>query len=71
MTNEQLGAFIIGNAVTIAIFGRWIVNRAIDYTHLQRDVKELQDFEKQQSDINAKVQQDLKGISIKADKKVQ
>lgn len=70
MSNEQLGAFILANAVTITLLVRWFVNRAIEYTHLQRDVKELQDFENQQNLKNEKVQQDLKGLSIKIDKKV-
>lgn len=69
MTNEQLGAFILANAVTIALFTRWVVNRAIDYTHLQRDVKELQDFEKAQELKNEQTLKDLKGLSIKIDKK--
>lgn len=69
MTNEQLGAFIFSNFVVIVVAMTWVVRRAIEYTHLQRDVKELQDFEKSQEIKNEKVQQDLKGISTKIDKK--
>jgi uncharacterized membrane protein (DUF106 family) len=69
MSNEQLGAFILANAVTIALFTRWVVNRAIDYTHLQRDVRELQGFEKAQELKNEQTLKDLKGLSIKIDKK--
>lgn len=66
MTNDelmQLGGAIVANALTI----RWVVGSVINYTHLQRDVRELQANKMAQDDKNDKVQNDLKGLSIKID----
>lgn len=73
-TNSQIalwiGAFILANGSAIGFFVRWAVNRAIDYTHLQRDVKELQGFREEQKEINKDNERDHKGLSIKIDKKL-
>lgn len=72
-TNSQIalwiGLFILGNGSAIGFCVKWAVNRAIDYTHLQRDVKELQDFKKEQIETNKKNEFDHKGLSIKIDNK--
>lgn len=69
MTNEQfiggLIAFVVTNSMAIFAILRWGVTRAIKYTHLERDVLELEDFEKAQIETNQKVQDDLKGLSMK------
>lgn len=75
MTNEQfIGgavAFLIANGATLWAIGRWGVGRAIAYTHLERDVRELQKNHAAQLETNAKVQTDLKGLSIKIDRRTQ
>lgn len=72
MTNEQIIGMILGNAATfgflIKIIVPWSIKRAIEYTHLERDVKELQAFEIEQNQANKDVQKDLKGLSMKIDK---
>jgi hypothetical protein len=72
MTSDQfiqgLIAFAVANATVMFAIGRWGVTRAIKYTHLERDVVELQNVKKAQDETNAKVQNDLKGLSIKIDK---
>lgn len=74
MTNEQviatIVALILGNGATAWAVARWGIGRAIAYTHLERDVKELQTWRKEvQEPTNASVQKDLKGISIKIDRR--
>lgn len=65
MTNEQLVAFVIGNAAAIFAVLKWGTIRAIKYTHLERDVVELQKKMVDQDLKNDRVQVDLKGLSIK------
>lgn len=62
-----IGTFILGNAVTIGLVFRWAIARVIDYTHLQRDVRELQVQKLTQDEINKKNEFDHKGLSIKLD----
>jgi hypothetical protein len=69
MTNEQLGAFIIANAVTLWAIFKWGFKQAVDYTHKLRDIKELQDFREEQKKTNEKFVNDLKGVSMKIDGK--
>lgn len=64
-----IGAFILANGTTIGLIVKWAVGRAVDYTHLVRDVRELQQNKKDQDAKNDKVQTDLKGLSIKIDRK--
>jgi hypothetical protein len=72
MTNEQivgaLAAFILANGATVFAIARWGVGRAIAYTHLVRDVKELQDFRKLTELRDAEIERDLKGLSMKIDR---
>lgn len=74
VTNEQFVAgavaFLVANAATLWAIGRWGVGRAIAYTHLERDVRELQEAVKSQLETNAQVQRDLKGISQKIDRRL-
>ena len=65
MTNEQIVGFIIGNAAAIFAVLKWGTIRAIKYTHLERDVLELQKAKEVQDLKNEKVQNDLKGLSMK------
>jgi hypothetical protein len=69
LSNEQLVAIILANAATLFGVFRFGVIRAIKYTHLERDVKELQDKAKLQDIVNGGVQKDLKGLSMKIDRK--
>lgn len=62
-----IGTFLLGNTVAIALFFRWAIARVIDYTHLQRDVKELQKAKLDQDEVNKKNEFDHKGLSIKLD----
>ena len=64
-----IGAFILANGTTIGLLVKWAVSRAVDYTHLVRDVKELQKNKEAQDLKNEKVQADLKGLSMKIDRK--
>lgn len=72
-TNTQIalwiGLFLLGNGTTIGLVVKWAVGRAVDYTHLVRDVRELQQNKKDQDAKNEKVQHDLKGLSMKIDNK--
>ncbi len=63
-----VGLFVLGNAATIWAVLRWGVNRAIEYTHLKRDVMELQKYRETIEIRHEKTQNDLKGLSIKIDK---
>lgn len=69
MTNDQLillvGGFIIANAATIFAVVKWGVSRAIQYTHLERDVLELQKYRDLNDVKYERIQIDLKGLSIK------
>lgn len=65
MTNEQIVAFIIGNAAAIFAVLKWGTIRAIRYTHLERDVIELQKYREVLELRHEKTQNDLKGLSIK------
>jgi len=68
LNKTELGAFIVTNIVTIFFVIRWAVNRAIEYTHLERDVKELQKFRLDQEAQNKTVMNDMKGLSMKINK---
>lgn len=63
-----IGTIILGNAVTIGLVFRWAIARVIDYTHLQRDVKELQRDKLNQDAINLQNEADFKGLSMKIDR---
>jgi hypothetical protein len=69
MTNEQLIAIILTNAATLFAVARWGVDRAIKYTHLERDVKELQDSRDVAETRHEKIISDLKGLSMKIDRR--
>jgi hypothetical protein len=73
VTNEELVgtavALIVANGATVYGFARWGIARAIEYTHLVRDVKELQTFRDETRKREAQVQADLKGLSQKIDRK--
>ena len=69
MSNEQIVGFIIGNAAAIFAVLKWGTIRAIKYTHLERDVVELQKAKDVQDVFNKQILQDLKGLSIKIDRK--
>jgi hypothetical protein len=68
MSNEQLIAIILANAATLFGVFRFGVIRAIKYTHLERDVVELQKKDLVHDQRHEKVQKDLKGLSIKIDR---
>lgn len=68
MSNEQLIGLLVGNAFTLFAVLRWGVDRAIKYTHLERDVKELKDFEVTTEKRHERIQHDLKGLSMKIDR---
>ena len=74
MTTEQVIQIIVGVIASngLIFFGifKWGVIRAIEYTHMQRDIKELKESEVDQLKFNLKVMDDLKGISIKIDTKI-
>lgn len=65
MTNEQIIGFIVGNAAAIFAVLKWGTIRAIKYTHLERDVLELQKYRETIELRHEKTQNDLKGLSIK------
>ena len=69
MSTEQFAAtlvgFLIANGTIVWAIFRWGVARAIEYTHLQRDVKELQGSAKIAVEKHEQVMNDLKGLSLK------
>ncbi len=73
MSNEQvvatIVALILGNGATAFAVARWGVTRAIEWTHMQRDIAELKTWRLAQEAKNDAVQKDLKGISIKIDQR--
>lgn len=72
MSNDQvvgaIVAFVIANGATVYGIARWGISRAIEYTHLVRDVRELRaDLDRLEAK-HEKVQYDLKGIASIAKK---
>lgn len=69
MTAEQFGtgllAFLILNIASVWAIAKWGIGRAIAYTHLERDVKELQKYRDAAEAKHEKVLNDMKGLSIK------
>jgi hypothetical protein len=72
LSNEQFGAaliaFIVANAASLWAFTRWGIGRAIAYTHLERDVKELQEAKKVSDQRHEKILKDMIGLSIKIER---
>jgi cell division protein FtsB len=73
VNTEQIVATIVGlimgNGAVVYGIARWGIMRAIRYTHLERDVAELQ---KDLADLLAKhekTQRDLNGLSQKIDRR--
>lgn len=63
MTNQEILLTISAMSASQIVAVKWLIGKVIDYTHLQRDVKELQKD-------NEKHKQDLKGLGIKLNQQI-